>query len=730
MISLTCTDIPREGASGRFVEINTEVAEHYGIVNGSPIKIKGGKTTVAIVQCQPNLDPNIISMGSTIRINAKVREGDEVEIAAINAAPMEAAVIAPVARDLTEAEMEMLGSLNLDVYLSKLDHFISYINGEPIEFQIMKCKPSHGWLTSATNCKISSKKSRKATIEVPSISFEDIGGLDDTIEDIKEIAIVPLVHPEVYIKSGQEPPKGILLYGPPGVGKTLLAKALAREAQCKFITISGPEIISARYGDSEKAVREIFQQAKKEAPAVIYIDEIDAIAGNRKDSRGELEKRILTQLLIELDGFEDRGQVLVVGSTNMMETIDPALLRAGRFDRRIHVPYPDIHGREQILGIHSRNMPLEEINLAEWAKKTVGCSGADLANLCRHASSQAIKRTFGLQRLINPDNFTDEELSELKITEQDFECGFENFTPWATSQRRPAAIGRVEFDDVIGHQSAKNELIEHLVQPINHPEIYHSLGLSASGGILLHGPPGTGKTMLGKAAASLANVQFMAVSGPDFLSKWVGESERAVREIFQRAEELAPVVLFFDEFDAIGRARSNSESAHHSSSVVAQLLTMMDGLKSSDGIYLMASTNKPELVDEAFLRPGRFSKSIEVGPLSKELYGEFFQKSTEKVNSEISELEWADCISQMKDKATGAELQGFVDSLKRITARRCIEENTQVCLKREDLIKTFSEYRTLNSGGYQPEQIIIEENWEQEEVDDWDNDEDDDWVVP
>lgn len=551
MISLTCTDIPREGASGRFVEINTEVAEHYGIVNGSPIKIKGGKTTVAIVQCQPNLDPDIISMGSTIRINAKVREGDEVEIAAINAAPMEAAVIAPVARDLTEAEMEMLGSLNLDVYLSKLDHFISYINGEPIEFQIMKCKPSHGWLTSATNCKISSKKSRKATIEVPSISFEDIGGLDDTIEDIKEIAIVPLVHPEVYIKSGQEPPKGILLYGPPGVGKTLLAKALAREAQCKFITISGPEIVSARYGDSEKAVREIFQQAKKEAPAVIYIDEIDAIAGNRKDSRGELEKRILTQLLIELDGFEDRGQVLVVGSTNMMETIDPALLRAGRFDRRIHVPYPDIHGREQILGIHSRNMPLEEINLGEWAKKTVGCSGADLANLCRHASSQAIKRTFGLQRLINPDNFTDEELSELKITEQDFECGFENFTPWATSQRRPAAIGRVEFDDVIGHQSAKNELVEHLVQPINHPEIYHSLGLSASGGILLHGPPGTGKTMLGKAAASLANVQFMAVSGPDFLSKWVGESERAVREIFQRAEELAPVVLFFDEFDAI-----------------------------------------------------------------------------------------------------------------------------------------------------------------------------------
>lgn len=730
MFKLTCTDIPRDGGSGKFVEINTELAELWGIVNGSPVKITGLKNTVAVVRCQQDLSPDVIAMGSTIRINAKVREGDEVEVTKIDAAPLEAAVICPVSRDLTEAEMEMVNSIQFDDYVSRLDHFISYVNNEPIEFQIMKCKPAHGWLTSNTNCKVSGKRSRKAIIEVPSISFDDIGGLDDTIEDIKEIAIVPLVHPEVYVKSGQEPPKGILLYGPPGVGKTLLAKALAREAQCKFVTISGPEIISARYGDSERAIREIFQQAKKEAPAVIYIDEIDAIAGNRKDSRGELEKRILTQLLIELDGFDDRGQVLVVGSTNMMETIDPALLRAGRFDRRIHVPYPDINGREQILGIHSRNMPLEEINLSEWAKRTVGCSGADLANLCRHASSQAIKRTFGLQRLVNPDSFSEDELSELKIIQQDFESGFENFTPWATSERRPAAIGRVEFEEVIGHQSAKNELIEHLVQPINHPEVYESLGLSSSGGILLHGPPGTGKTMLGKAAASLANVQFMAVSGPDFLSKWVGESERAVREIFQRAEELAPVVLFFDEFDAVGRARSNSESAHHSSSVVAQLLTMMDGLKSSDGIYLMASTNKPELIDEAFLRPGRFCKSIEVGPLSRELYGDFFHKSIEKVNSEISELEWADCISQMKDQATGAELQGFIDSLKRITARRCIEQDTQVCLKREDLTKTFSEYRTLNSASYQPEQVIIEDDWDQDDIEDWDNEEDDDWVVP
>ncbi|MBT5390782.1 MAG: ATP-binding protein, partial [Euryarchaeota archaeon] len=317
------------------------------------------------------------------------------------------------------------------------------------------------------------------------------------------------------------------------------------------------------------------------------------------------------------------------------------------------------------------------------------------------------------------------ELEGLKILTEDFEQAFEKFTPWATQQRRPATMGRVEMDAVIGHASAKSELIDHLVHPINNPEIYSSLGLSCSGGVLLHGPPGTGKTMLGRAAASLANVQFMAVSGPDFLSKWVGESERAVRELFQRAEELAPVVLFFDEFDAVGRNRDNSEGAHHSSSVVAQLLTMMDGLKPADGIYFMASTNKIELVDEAFLRPGRFSKCIEVGPLTNDLFFEFFQNQIKDIPSTISNQEWLNTVLRLKDKVTGAELKGLIDQIKHCSARRCIAEKTEVCLKTEDLEQGLRVSRHLfRTVASVEENVILDDDWDD------DNDDEGEWVIP
>jgi len=715
MIELTCIAPVNDNRDGNAVYMNAVTAEEIGFKNGSPVHIaSAGKNTVAIVRYDQNIPHDSVGIGPTTRINVHVQIGSTVEISEIKAQVFAKVRLQPTAKELQQEEIAQVKKAIRDVYLSKGDHFSIYINGEPLELQVTRCRPQHGWLTPDVEIQISPKRSRKTIIEVPAVSFDDIGGLDETIEAIKEIAIVPLIHPEVYVKSGQEPPRGILLYGPPGVGKTLLARALAREAQCNFICISGPEIVSAQYGASEQALREKFAEAKREAPSVIYIDEIDAIAGDRKNSRGELEKRILTELLIQMDGFDDRGQVLVVGSTNLHETIDPALLRAGRFDRRIHVPYPDSDGRERILEIHSKNMPLQEVSLSEWAKRTVGCTGADLANLCRHASGEALNRTFGIQRLTNPENFSEEELEELGIRHDDFEEAFLKFTPWATQQRRPAAMGRVEMDSVIGHQKAKTEIVDHLVHPINNPEIYESLGLSCSGGVLLHGPPGTGKTMLGRAAASLANVQFMAVSGPDFLSKWVGESERAVRELFQRAEELAPVVLFFDEFDAVGRNRNNSEGSQHSSSVVAQLLTMMDGLKPSDGIYLMASTNKIELIDEAFLRPGRFSKAIEVGPLSNNLFLEFFQKQIENIPSTISNQEWAIAAAQLIENATGAELKGLIDQVKHCAARRCIGEDTEVSLKIEDLKNGLRASRHLFSA-------IAPVHELEERVDDWED---------
>ena len=496
-----------------------------------------------------------------------------------------------------------------DVYVCKDARFVVNINGDPVELCATKVKPEHGWLVEETT--IETRTSPFAGgANIPTVSFADIGGLDETIAEIKEIAIVPLIHPEVYQKAGQDLPKGILLYGPPGVGKTL-AKALAREAQCNFININGPELFMGTYGDSERKLKEIFAQAKKEAPTVIFIDEIDAIAGSRKDNKGQLEKRILTQLLTELDGFEERGQVLVVGSTNLMDSIDDALLRAGRFDRRIHVPYPDVEGREHILSIHSATMPLEpEFSLNAWAKQTNGFTGADLANLCRYAAVAAMHRVFGNERLMRPEELSEDELSELEISDEDFELAKVRATPYQVERRLPANMGFHDIDDIIGHEEAKAELKEHLVAPIQHKEMFESMGLNCNGGVILHGPPGTGKTMLGKAVASLSGVQFMAVSGPELLSKWVGESERAVRELFQRAQEAAPVVLFFDEFDALGRQRDGGDSSAHSNSVVAQLLTLMDGLGSNEDIYLMASTNQIDLVDRAFLRPGRFDRTI------------------------------------------------------------------------------------------------------------------------
>ena len=725
MTELTCIAPMIDGADGNDIYMNTDAAERNRLNSRSPVRVSfGNKSTVALLRYDPNIPFDSIGLGSTIRINIKVQEGERVEISELQAQPLDKVRLQPTARTLQPEEIPLVKAAIRDIYLSKNDHFTVYLNGDPLELQVTRCRPQHGWLTPDVDIQILGKKSRRSIIEVPAVSFDDIGGLDETIEAIKEIAMVPLIHPEVYAKSGQEPPRGILLYGPPGVGKTLLARALAREAQCHFICISGPEIVSAQYGASEQALREKFAEAKREAPSVIYIDEIDAIAGDRKSSRGELEKRILTELLIQMDGFDDRGQVLVVGSTNLLETIDQALLRAGRFDRRIHVPYPDVDGRESILGIHSKSMPLEDVSLSEWAKKTVGCTGADLANLCRHASVQAISRTFEIQRLTSPENLSEIELEELYISDEDFQEAFLKFTPWATQERRPAAMGLIEMDSVIGHDGAKAELVDHLVRPINNPEVYDSLGLSCSGGVLLHGPPGTGKTMLGRAAAGLANVQFMAVSGPDFLSKWVGESERAVREIFQRAEELAPVVLFFDEFDAIGSHRNNSEGNRHSSSVVAQLLTMMDGLKSSDGIYLMASTNKAELIDEAFLRPGRFNKSIEVGPLANDLFLKFFLKQTEDIPSTISNQEWKNATIRLKEKATGAELKGFIDQIKHCSARRSIDEKTEACLKTEDLEKGLQTSRHLF-------RTIAAVQVREEELEDWEDelDNEEEWVV-
>jgi transitional endoplasmic reticulum ATPase len=723
MIELTCQANASIGENK--VAIAFEDCAPNDLRAGAPVLVVGNKKTVAQIVISEAAEPGQVLIGATMRLNANVNEGETVRLRQLGAQPMQRIRFQPLTEGLDDETFKAAIRGLKDIYVCKDARFVVNVNGDPIELCATKVKPEHGWLVEETTIEARNKAVRRRGANIPTVSFADIGGLDKTIEEIKEIAIVPLIHPEVYAKAGQDPPKGILLYGPPGVGKTLLAKALAREAQCNFLNINGPELFMGTYGDSERKLREIFAQAKKEAPTVIFIDEIDAIAGSRKDNKGQLEKRILTQLLTELDGFEERGQVLVVGSTNIMDSIDDALLRAGRFDRRIHVPYPDIEGREHILSIHSSTMPLEPgFSLNAWAKQTNGFTGADLANLCRSAAVAAMHRVYGNERLMRPEELTDDELSELEISDEDFEVAKVRAKPYRVERRQPANMGFHDINDIIGHEEAKAELREHLVAPIQNKEMFEAMGLNCNGGVILHGPPGTGKTMLGKAVASLSGVQFMAVSGPELLSKWVGESERAVRELFQRAQEAAPVVLFFDEFDALGRQRDGGDSSAHSNSVVAQLLTLMDGLGSSEDIYLMASTNQIELVDRAFLRPGRFDRAIYVGPLEKQHFVEFFVNETKDCLSDVSGDEWTAFITQLVDEATGAELHGLINTAKRNSVSRAIANGQNLAvLEHRDLVAALLSVPHLFSG--YARDLPPAEDWADET-----DDEDDDWVVP
>jgi transitional endoplasmic reticulum ATPase len=693
MTELKCVALG--GLSENTVAVSLSTAQQYDWRNGQPMGIRGGRQTVGILKIQKDVSDGDIGIGPTLRINAKIREAESVEVVQLEANSLSKVKMQPVNDDISQEQInEVVRSIH-DIYVSKGDHLVFTIHGEPIEFQIIRCRPGHGWLTGETELGVEKRRTRRPLSNLPTVSFDDIGGLDDTIEAIKEIAIVPIVHPEVYMRTGQEPPKGIVLYGPPGVGKTMLAKALSREAQTTFHSISGPEIMRGVYGESEKILREMFEQARKDSPSVIYIDEIDAITGDRDKVSGELEKRVLTQLLTLMDGFEERGRVLVIGSTNRLDSIDKALLRAGRFDRRIHVPYPDIEGRAKILEIHTKMMPLADMEIDDWARKTNGYTGADIANLCRHASTACLRRQFGLERLITSDDFSDEELEKIEVKGEDFTKAFDLVTPIAVAEHRPASMGHIDFENIIGHEEAKRILNDHIVLPIQNPDIYEKLALTCAGGVILHGPPGTGKTMLGRAAASVAGVQFMAISGPEMLSKWVGESERAVRELFQRAQDLAPVVLFFDEFDAIGRQRNGGESSVHSSSVVAQLLTLMDGLNHRSDIFMMASTNQLELVDSAFLRPGRFDRAISVEKLPASNYSEFFSKVINNIPNNISEEDIDELSGRLSDPLPGAELAGLVTSAKRAAALRTITE------KLDSVQMTINDFETaLNSSQY------------------------------
>ncbi|TAJ45722.1 CDC48 family AAA ATPase [Methanofollis fontis] len=444
------------------------------------------------------------------------------------------------------------------------------------------------------------------------ISYEDIGGLKDELQRVRETIELPMRHPELFRKLGIDPPKGVLLYGPPGTGKTLIAKAVASESGAHFISIAGPEVISKYYGESEQRLREVFEDARQNAPSIIFIDELDSIAPKREDVTGEVERRVVAQLLTMMDGLEERGQVVVIGATNRLDAIDPALRRPGRFDREIDIGVPNERDRTEIFRIHTRGMPLaDDVDLGDLARQTHGFVGADLAALAREGAIRALRRYLPDIDL-EADEIPPDVLERMEVQAGDFRESQRDVSPSAMREVL-LEVSHVSWEDVGGLESEKEEVREAVEYPLTSRERFEDLGIHPPRGVLLYGPPGTGKTLIAKAVASESGANFIPVRGPQLLSKWVGESERAVREIFKKARQVAPSIIFFDELDALAPARGGGTESHVIESVLNQILTEMDGLTERGDVVVMGATNRPDIVDPALLRPGRFDRLVYIG---------------------------------------------------------------------------------------------------------------------
>ena len=471
-------------------------------------------------------------------------------------------------------------------------------------------------ITQDTNIKI---KSEGAVRKSSRIAYEDIGGLERQIQRIREMIELPLKYPEIFKRLGIEPPKGLLLYGPPGTGKTLIARAVANETDAYFINVNGPEIINKYYGESEAKLREIFETAKNNAPSIIFLDEIDAISPKRESVNGDVEKRVVAQLLALMDGINDRGQVVVIGATNIPNAIDPALRRPGRFDREIEIGIPDRNGRLKILKVHTRDMPLDSgVDLEKLAELTHGYVGADLQSLCREAAMSAFRKIMP-QIDFHSVDIPYEIVENLRVSMEDFLGSFNEIEPSAIREVF-VDVPDTSFDDIGGLDDIKEIIIKNIIWPEQYKEIYNEFGCRAPRGMLFYGAPGTGKTLFAKAIASLNNANFISVKGPELLSKYVGESEKSLREIFKKARQAAPCILFFDEIDSVVPVRGRSGDSNTTERVICQMLTEIDGIEDLYGVMVIGATNRLDMVDPALLRPGRFDLLIEFsapGPVAR-----------------------------------------------------------------------------------------------------------------
>ncbi len=685
-IKLKVAEAVQDDVNKGIVRVDANFMRELGAKQGDIIEIEGQRKTIAIVdRAYPSdIGLDFIRMDGLTRKNSRTGIGEQVIIRKVIVKEAKKVTIAPAREGMVirassqmfkpgllgraavkgdivsvggtrRRKTTMSGNPLFDEMFSMFDEGLVGIGFGDIKFIVVETEPKQAVLiTENTELALNPEAVEVKEDAALGVTYEDIGGLQDEIKKIREMVELPLKHPEIFERLGVEPPKGVLLHGPPGTGKTLLAKAVANETNSHFILINGPEIMSKYYGQSEENLRKKFEEAEKNAPSIIFIDEIDAIASKREETKGEVERRVVAQMLALMDGLKSRGKVVVIAATNVPNILDPALRRPGRFDRELEIGVPNKDGRLNILKIHTRNMPLaKDVELKELAASTHGFVGADLASLSKEAAMIVLRRVLPDLKYDGDEAVPKEILEKLFITKNDFRDALKTVRPSALREVF-VEVPNVKWEDVGGLEHVRQELIEAVEWPLKQPEAFARLGVKPPKGILLYGPPGTGKTMMAKAVAHESEANFISIKGPELLSKWVGESEKAVREVFKKARQTAPTIIFFDEIDSLAPRRSASSDSHVTERVVNQLLTEIDGLEALHDIVIIGATNRPDMLDTALLRPGRFDRIILTPVPDKKSRVDIFKLHTKTMPLQNVDL---DELAEQTEGYVGADIE-------------------------------------------------------------------------
>ncbi len=689
-MKFTVKPLHQKDAGRGLAAIDTNAMQSLGVENGDFVVLTGETTDQTVARVWSGYASeagNIVCIDGQLRQEAGVGIDDTVTVEKADVTP---------AKSLTLALPRSLAIRGeLEPYLRKKLHGRALMQGQTVSFSlgllgsssqsfpvtVVSTDPDDPVVvTESTSVTISDSPvedietdSNDDGLDTPTVTYEDIGGLGDELAEIREMIELPMRHPELFNRLGIEPPKGVLLNGPPGTGKTLMAKAVANEVDAHFQTISGPEIMGKYYGESEERLREVFEEAEEHAPAIIFIDEIDSIATKRDDADGDTERRIVAQLLTLMDGLDERGNVTVIAATNRVDSLDPALRRGGRFDRELEIGVPDRDGRLEILQVHTREMPLEEdVTLNHYADNTHGFVGADLESLVKESAMNALRRVRP-EIDLESDEIPADVLDALHVTEDDFKHALTRVTPSAFREVF-VEVPAVSWEDVGGLADTKDRLRETVQWPLDYPEVFDELNMSAAKGVLLYGPPGTGKTLMAKAVANESDSNFISIKGPELLSKWVGESEEGIREVFEKARSNAPTVVFFDEIDAIATERGSGSGggSEVSERVVSQLLTELDGLEDLEDVVVVATSNRPDLIDSALLRPGRLDRHIHVPvPDEDARHAILTVHMQDKPLADDVDLDW---LAEQTDGYVGADIEAICREASMAASREFIHD--------------------------------------------------------